>query len=255
MLTTYAALVAATVMGVLALLRLSSQLDVADTFWDIISAIALVIYILAIFAIYCMDFVYLCYHYNKTMYSSQGYLTHTLPVSPAATFGAKILVFFTWMFISALLLVLSVVIFMQIGTGGELLRELGAYSWNDFNILAYGLFGMSAPALLLMFLAEAVLSILQLILWITASMAIGQLFQKSRTAATILAAFCFSVASQIISTLFLVVSGYGTGMFLEGDIDSFMSVSTSGSLVMNAVFVAVLYGICVYINKKKLNLE
>lgn len=255
MLTTYVVLAFATIMGSLALIRLDQGSTADGTFLSLLSMVMLVLYIIAIIGIYCIDFIYLCYHYNKTMYSSQGYLTHTLPVSPAATFSTKILVFFTWMLISSVLSVISVLILLQIGSGGEFFQAFADVSWSTVAQQVNELFGISAGFLIFLFLVESLLGILLYIMWITASMAIGQLFQKNRIAFSILAAFCLYIINQIISSLFLVASGYNTGLFLEGELRSFMNTVMGGSIFITIIFLVLLYGICIYINKKKLNLE
>lgn len=255
MMTTYAALAVATLMGSIALTRTGQNIDSVDTFFDVLGMVMLVLYIIAIIGIYCIDFIYLCYHYNKTMYSSQGYLTHTLPVSPTATFGAKILVFFIWMFISSLLSVLSMMVLLQVGTGGEFFRALSDINWGELDRNIHDLFGMSAGSLLFVFFAESILGILLYILWITASMAIGQLFHKNRTVSGILAALCLYVINQVVSSLYLAASGYSTATFLNGDLSDFINLMITGSIAMSAVFVVVLCVICIYINRKKLNLE
>lgn len=254
MLITYAALAAATLMGSLALLQEPGS-AVGSTFSEIVSIVLLVLYIIAIIGIYCADFIYLCYQYYKTMYSSQGYLTHTLPVSPSAVFGSKIAVFFVWMLLTSLLSFFSVIIFLQVGSRGEFFHTLDGIVWNSFSESVNEIFGMSAGLLLTLFCVISLLGILLYILWITASMAIGQLFQKNRTVACILAAFCFYIINQILNTVFLAVSGYSTGLFLEGEAASFMHTIIGGSIGMTILFIVVLYGICLTINKKKLNLE
>lgn len=254
MLITYAALAVATLMGSLAFLK--EHGTVTDgSFSEIINIVLLVLYIIAIISIYCVDFIYLCYQYYKTMYSSQGYLTHTLPVSPAAVLGAKIAVFFVWMLLTSLLSVLSVVILLQVGSRGEFFHALDDIVWSSFSASVNEIFGMSAGVMLTLFCVISLLGIPLYILWITASMAIGQLFHKNRTAACILAAFCFYMANQILNTVFLAVSGYSTGLFLEGEAASFMHTIIGGSIVMTILFIVVLYGICLTVNKRKLNLE
>ena len=254
-LTTYAALIFATLMGALALFQISRGNAPDNTFFNIVNISLLIIYGIVIVGVYCMDFIYLSYQYYKTMYSSQGYLTHTLPVSPAAVFGSKILVFFVWMLASSILSVLSLIILLEGGSGGDFFDTLQDFSWRGFSESVSELFGMSAVLLIFLFSVISLLGILLYILWITASMAIGQLSQKNRTMYSILAAFCFYVLNQIISTSFLGICGYSTGAFLEGNLRSFMHIIIGSSIGMTSLFIVVLYGICFYINKKKLNLE
>lgn len=255
MFTTWLVLAVATLMGSLALYsRIGQENHSEATFFVIISGVILILYIIALIGIYCVDFIYLCYHYYKTMYSEQGYLTHTLPVSPVATFGVKIFTFFVWMLTSSVLLACSVLILIDVASGRELFIALFS-SWGEFAREAEDLFGMSAPFLIFIFIAETFLGLLWKILWITASMAIGQLFQSGRAGFSILAGFCIYMVNQIVSTIFLAATGYNLNSFLEGEFRSFMNYVIGGSTGISIVLIVLLYGICVYINKKKLNLE
>lgn len=255
---TYAVLAAATLMGSAALYRLHCEGNGAapsGSFLTVISVIMLLFYVIAIIAIYCVDFIYLCSNYYKTMYSAQGYLTHTLPVSPAASFGVKIFAMFVWMFVSTVLSALSFLVLGRIGSGGAIFNEFSAYAWNTFSEEVYAMFGISGGLLLFLFALSGLLGILLSILWIAASMAVGQLSQKNRTGFSILAAVAFYMANQIINTIFLAVSGYNLGSLLDGSASAFMKTVLWGSITMTIVFLVILYGICIYINKRKLNLE
>ena len=254
MLTTWAVLAVATLMGTLALCRIDQGSSSDASFPVIMSGIMLVLYIIALIGIYCVDFIYLCYHYYKTMYSAQGYLTHTLPVSPAATFGVKIFTLFVWMLASSVLLAASVLILLQVGSGGEFFNAVFTFSWEGFARDVDGLFGMSVAYLIFISIVELFLGLLWRILWITASMAIGQLFQSGRAGFSILAGFCIYMVNQILSTVFLAATGYNLDAFLEGEFRSFVNYVIGGSIGISVVLVVLLYGICVYINKRKLNL-
>lgn len=254
MVVTYAALAAATLMGAFALYRLNFK-TTDSTFVSIMSIVMVVLYAIVIIGVYCVDFIYLCYHYHKTMYSSQGYLTHTLPLSPAAIFGAKILVFFVWMLVSTLLSVFSFLILLQAGTGGSFLEEVMGLTWSGFSEDVFSIFGMPAGLLLVLFTVISLLGILLYILWITASMAIGQLSRKNRTVCSILTAFGFYILNKVVNTFMLAACGYSTSAFLNGDLTAFMHLIFGVSITTTAVYIIVLYGICLYVNKKKLNLE
>lgn len=253
--TTFAVLAVATLMGSIALYQVDRGAAGNGNFFTVISVIMLILYFTAIVGIYCVDFIYLCYHYHKTMYSSQGYLTHTLPVSPAAVFNVKVLVIFIWMLASTVLSAFSVLVLLQTGSGGEFLGAFADFSWDGFSQSVRDLFGMSAGYLLFLFFVEFVLNILWYIMWITASMAIGQLFQGSRTGFSILAGFCIYMVNQIAGTVYLAAFGYNLNDFLNGDLKSFMNYVIAGNLGINIVLLVLLYSICIYINKRKLNLE
>lgn len=255
MFTTWIVLAVATLMGSLALYRLDQGNLSDSTFSITMNGIILVLYVVALIGIYCVDFIYLCYHYHKTMYSSQGYLTHTLPLSPAATFSVKILALFVWMLASSVLLAASVLILLDVGSGGEFFSAFSTFMWDEFIQSVNELFGISAPFLIFIFIANAFLGILWRILWVTASMAIGQLFQSGRTGFSILAGFCIYMVNQVVNTIFLAANGYNLTALLDGALETLIRRILGGSMIISAVMLITLYGICIYINKKKLNLE
>lgn len=255
MFTTYAVLAVSTFMGTLALRRLAQGDDSAATFLSIIYGIMCVFYVISIVVIYCVDFIYLCQYYYKTMYSAQGYLTHTLPIAPAAAFSVKILVFFIWMLLSSVLSVLSVLILLSVASSGRFFEMFASVSWDSFTASVENTFGMSAGFLIFLWIVEIFLGVLKMILWVTASMAIGQLSQKSRAGFSILAGVSLYMAGQIADTLFLGVSGYSTRLLIDGKLKSFVNTIIGGDIVLTVIFLIVLYGICVFINHKKLNLE
>lgn len=86
-------------------------------------------------------------------------------------------------------------------------------------------------------------------------MAIGQLFQSGRTGFSILAGFCIYMVNQVVNTILLAASGYNLTAFLDGMPENLIRQILGGSMIISAVMLIALYGICVYINKKRLNLE
>ena len=78
MFMTYGVLAVFTLMASVALYHMDRGLTSENTFAAVLSTTMLILYVIAIVAIYCVDFIYLIHHYHKTMYSAQGYLTHTL---------------------------------------------------------------------------------------------------------------------------------------------------------------------------------
>ena len=251
MLTTYAVLAVCTVMGALSL-RYLNERPFDHTVFSAVGKGMLILYVVSVIAVYSFHFIYLFSNYYKTMYSAQGYLTHTLPVSPAATLNVKIFSFFIWMVASTLLSVLSFLCFLWIGADMAFLRIISFFT--DGTLVT--VFGEAIDKLILSILLSAFLGILLCILWIGASMAIGQLFHKNRTGFTVLAAAGLYIVNQMVNTSFLIYFvNYDSGDILKGNIDYAVEGLTSGAMAINAVCILVLYGICLYINKKRLNLE
>ena len=62
----------------------------------VVSKISLVLMVLMCFAQVAIAFVLVIWRYYKNLYSSEGYLTHTLPVHPSQLLWSKLLVGFVW---------------------------------------------------------------------------------------------------------------------------------------------------------------
>ena len=65
----------------------------------------LVFYILGIVALFIVTYVFLMITFYRSMYSAEGYLTHTLPVSPITTLNSKLIVSLFW---ACLTMILSI---------------------------------------------------------------------------------------------------------------------------------------------------
>lgn len=261
-LVTYAALAIATVMGGLSFHQLNSRaLWATSKLAETVFIILFAIYLIAIVGIFIGVFIYLCSRYYKTMYSAQGYLIHTLPVNPVSVLTAKLLTAFLWMFFTTVLAVLSFFIMLGIGTGENILSEILNYNYfnNLFSTNAFRLLGMT-PAFFISYLFLSLFcSILYYILFVYASMAVGQLFQTGRTGFSILAGFCFYLLKQLCGTIALTVTNY-TGIFSVLSASSEEMGSALRSIMLAGLFItvfliALFYLVCVYVNKKRLNLE
>lgn len=67
-----------------------------------VSKISLVLMVMMCFAQVAIAFVLVIWRYYKNLYSSEGYLTHTLPVHPSQLLWSKLLVGFIWTALSYL---------------------------------------------------------------------------------------------------------------------------------------------------------
>lgn len=219
------------------------------------SAAFVFLYVLTIFALFIITYVYMCVHFYKTMYSSQGYLTHTLPVNPVTTFHVKLAVSFIWM-ISALLV-----------CGISMLILAGSASHGQFFIqLKYALsneppadVGYSWGALFFTLLFIAVISCLNYILMVYACASIGQLFSQNKIVYSIVAGIVIYFAQQIVSLIVLLIAG--SSMLTAGDtvalsfVDTMFSPFGLASWGLSLVFIAIFYAINVVIVRKHINLD
>ncbi len=79
-----------------------------NNFINIGGSLYLLAYVFFIIGIFIATIVYLTARIQKSMFSDEGYLTHTLPISPGKLLWSKILIFWTWLAIDTICLILSV---------------------------------------------------------------------------------------------------------------------------------------------------
>lgn len=254
-LTIYAMLIVTTLIGCLAL-RGAFRMSATGHDNSVISlflAAALILYILSIFAFFIIIYVYMCMHFYKTMYSAQGYLTHTLPVKQLTTFHVKLATSFVWLFLSVLLFLASVFLLINVAADGD--RELAAMSFN----------GVGLP---LWIFASLILSCLTYLLWVFASASIGQLFSSNKALASVGTGVILYIVNQILNLIVTFIAGSVSNKYAYGGIFQTIIVTDTANIpiaanntlmivqtLYAAVVVIVLYVICNVIVRRHINLE
>lgn len=224
---------------------------------EILAVSSMMVYILSIIALFIITAVYLTIRFYKTMYSSQGYLTHTLPVSTASVINTKILVSAFWIFISFCITILSVFVLIRITAG----TEWDPSVFQELNAVIPELFGIGAGEFLVLLIATLILACFSGILMIFASLSIGQLFSLHRIIAAIITYIVFYVIEQIIGTIELMILGISNADSLlaaEEDviaIGAFYRGTLASGIIQSAIFCILFYIICHYVTRKRLNLE
>ncbi len=211
------------------------------TIFSIIYFTMCVIYLIAC---YLMTTVFVVYDFYKTMVSSHGYLTHTLPVTTGMLLWSKVLVAVIWSLAVNLLIGLSLLLlfaghFPESGMF-QTLRDL--FRFLDVNFGTY-IFYM---------LFNMIMGLFHTPLMFFSCIAIGQLWREHRIMGAILSYIGIHTGTQIFGTVMLIVTG--NGLF-----SSPYSVSYHGYLLVTTIFgilMTVLFFLVTwYILSKKLNLE
>lgn len=226
-----------------------------------ISSTILVLYILSLVAIYIVAVVYVCWHFYKTTYSDQGYLTHTLPVGPLAILHSKLLTALLWIVVTTILIALSLFAMLTAATGGAVFSitpeewDMLMHSWDSENFLPL-------PWFIVYMFVFAVLAILHFIMMVYAAASVGQLFSNNKLAFSVVAGVLFYFAEQLISVIALltVLSGFfrdiasaesGIDVVPVGSFTTFLN----GSLFVTIAFIIAYYLISAVIIRKHVNLD
>lgn len=209
---------------------------------------SLLLYILSIFAIFIVTFVFFAVRFYKTMYSNQGYLTHTLPVSTGSIIHTKVLVSSFWVLVTMIITVVSIFTMVAVPLGKHI-PELYEEFYVEFSFIEL------VPIIIL-----AVLGCLERVLVMYVSLSIGQLFNQYRVLAAIVTYVVINIATNIMETVTVFVVDFAAIDILEKASES---VSTSYyfhsllsfTTIENLILCIVFYLVCYFLTTKKLNLE
>lgn len=265
MLTIYGVLIVTTLIGSFGLSTNTVRTDITELppIIELLFISAIMLYILSIFALFVVTYVYVCIHFYKTMYSDQGYLTHTLPVKPLTLFNVKLATSWVWMMGSMVLFYLSIFALLAGSTRGELFQIMILKN-QDYAVLQEAFknsIGMTFGQFCFTMFLSLAFSCLSYLLMVFVCIAIGQLFNQHKIAAAIIAGVIITIAEQIISSIVLLITGKSVFETLEsyGNALTFTDIMLSppmiGQIIVSLLFAIAFYITCIVIQKRHLNLD
>lgn len=205
--------------------------------------------------------IYFAVRYYKNMFTDEGYLTNTLPVSSHQLLLSKVITMFSWDIISILAIAASVALFMGMiilafmepGDGKTIvdgfweLFDMGI--WDSPYMQEFGGFCVS---LIVTFFASAFSNTMTIV----ASVTIGQMVRRHRILGAFGAYFAIGTVMQIISTVILFP--YMISTFDNVYVETPFPLMTVMYLIISAVSVIIgvgLYFLSEYLIRKQLELE
>lgn len=241
-------------MGVSVLGRLIQLFEQDSTIYEIVSGSSVVFYVIAIVAAFAFPFVYAIIRFYRNLFTGEGYLTFTLPVTPTQHIWVKVLTAVALQVLSLLVICLSATIM----TAGELLVEI----WKAIVYLLDQAY-LHMGGHLVWFIIEAVLLLLVLLvyeaLFFDTCITIGQLFRKNRVLAAVGVYFGFYVIEQVVGTCAIIVAAFinwdSLMLFVSENLYLCAHLGMWLLIVGTAVLGAVFYVVTHHIISKRLNLE
>lgn len=221
----------------------------SSSWLDIFSFLTLMIYVMLLVCVNFGTIIYLGVHFYRTMYTDEGYLTHTLPVTKHQILISKIFVSGLWtmiilltIYLSVFLLGLSSIIalvpydmsFAELLDGiGRFLVELELeLDFDGVRLLVTGaLITLTGPFLTMTILFGAI--------------SLGQLASKGRLLMGVLYYIVIVVLEQLVTALLRSFAG-SLGMYVNINLDSGFAV--------NLVTAAALYMVTHFVISRRLNL-
>ena len=230
-------------------------------------------YVVIVIALVLLTYILMCERFYKSMYSEQGYLTHTLPVSPLSNLNARLITSLIWLFVSGIILLISILLI-------AISLDPQAF-WEDLRLFSYSAFdggcvystGYHFPVFLLILLLFILVAGANALLLVFAALSLGQLSNLHKLRAAVGFGVAFAFLEQFAATMVMV-------RIVDKVVDDFrqnvphfdtswaLSIEQTGHLArvtfqttfwsmfsIFAVFAAIYYVICAVIVKKHVNLE
>lgn len=209
--------------------------------------------------------VYFAVRFYRNLYTDEGYLMHTLPVTPRQLILSKTLIASFWYFILSLLAVWSVLIILMVCMP-VLAADAPAPSTEWLLENSRNMFGMSLPAFLAFYLALSLVSAVSNALILYGAISLGQLFTRHKVMASVLCYIGFTMLIQTVTTFFmtpfltkLIIQSGNAGEMAGSTIPEFMGVFMRGTLLVSLAgsLLAALgsWILTEYVMKKQLNLD
>jgi len=224
--------------------------------------LALLMWLLFYFAIIGVNLgitLYLAIHFYKSMFTDEGYLTHTLPVTSHELLFSKIIPIMAWMAISIIGIIVSVGIF-----GNMAIMFLKPENVSIAKIYGDIMEGFTEFSILeqvewIKFLASLFLlgisGIINSTMMIVGSVSIGQLVSKHKVLGSIGAYFAINTVIQMISGFIVMplmmfnINGRNSSVF------NILTPSYFGMGIMALIVSVGLYFLSEYLIRRKLNLD
>lgn len=241
--------------------------------WFVLSSFVatLILYVVMLLASTWGMLIFLGIRFYRSMYTDEGYLSHTLPVTANQLFLSKILVSGVWyLFITIGIGISVVALVVSLMTGllniGELSSVLTQYNGNIWEFLADAFYELGRTyeeemginllhygiTLLLTYVAGPFITMVTLF----GALTIGQLSSKHKGLMGILAYAGLTILSSIIGSTVQSAFMFGANVANSA---SGITVSTNSAYDINVItsllIAAIMYGVSYYIMNRKLNLD
>lgn len=232
-----------------------------NRFISVMSGLCLMAFILLSMLAFGLIFVFSTVRFYKNMYRDEGYLMHTLPVSPWSHIFAKLIPVYIWTVLTAVMFFLCTGI---VAGGFGWLKELPEV-YNEFiKEFSMGAEQAAAVKFFKYMVICTITSPILLQIYLNFCISFGSLFNSHKILMAIVAFIGVNVISQTISSIVLIAAGMKTtSVGFMNMTDAEVMTEFFGIFdvmyVFTGIFTVILYGLMLYftyyIMRKHLNLE
>jgi len=201
--------------------------------------------------------IYLVIRYYRSMYTSEGYLTFTLPVKTDMIFLSKVITGSVWMFLSYICTFISLAI---AGIGFIKATDIPADEFRTLLMSINEVLGLTDPGLISIFVYAIIITPIAGIVCIYFCVSIGQLWQNHKILGSVLCFIALYIINQLVSQIAMFGSGFWQMMRSSpADIDMmfrhvYLNMMLTVCIITTLEAIA-FYIVCLIINRKKINLD
>ncbi|MCM1089856.1 MAG: hypothetical protein NC092_03580 [Butyrivibrio sp.] len=229
--------------------------DTAGTLLILMLTMTMMIYVVMLMGVTYGMMIYQGVHFYKTMYSDEGYLTQTLPVTKHQLLFGKTLVAGIWYLVMMLCIGISVILLIlslafSVGAGLPTPSEMRDIMWQVGELsreIGFETLHMVISVVLLLLISP-----FSAMLMIFGGLTIGQLASKHKAMMGILAYFGIMIVYMLIGNIVQFIFNFGG--LLSGGGPS-VAFAYDGTTIVALVMGVSMYFISHYILTNRLNME
>ena len=240
--------------GVSVMGRLIQLFEQESVIYNIVSGSSVFFYVVALIACFVCPFVFAITRFYRNLFTGEGYLTFTLPV----TTGQHLWVKLTVAVATELLTLIAAAISVVVVTFGDLTVEIGKAIWYLFK-LCVEKWGAHLP----MYVVEMVIAVIVLFavetLLFYFCICIGQQAKKNRVLAAVGAYFGLYAIGQVIGTVVMIAATFiEMGPLVEWVLEhpfATIHIAMCGSIVLSVACGVLYFAVSHWLMSRRLNLE
>lgn len=233
------------------------------TMMNIVSILSFILYILLLTGAVYAIFIYLVVRFYKSMYTDEGYLLHTLPVTKNQILVSKILVSVVWVFLIYIGMMLSLFIFLfvlvSVASGESVftvMRELTEIFGELKGLLSVLFEDLEITWAVMASILNLILGVPMAVIIMFGAVSLGQLFSKHRVLMGILSYVGILIVRWVLRSIIQGISWASLMFSTTGqELFDYMNVTLYSNLVLELLLAVGCYLASYHITSKKLNME
>lgn len=238
--------------------RLIMCFETDNIYYNIIQVSGIIMFGIGLLVCLFAPIVFSVVRYYKNLFTGEGYLTFTLPVSTTAHLWVKSITALCFSVFSVVAILLSLCVF----TAGEVFYEIwlaAVYLLQKIPAdLVWHVVGWVAEFLVLLLVTVYATHLLYY-----ACISLGQTFRKNRILSAVGVYFAYYIFTQICSTAFVILSVVVAeselvekiGMFIFEHPEASVHIGFAISIVAYSILCGAFFLISRFVIRKRLNLE